>query len=120
MIRRPPRSTLFPYTTLFRSLSSRSVTNKAQPAPLRHNRLENPTHPISNLAGILKNRGSPCAFSRQSALLFSPHSCSLQPRKVKALSFLAAIRLSARRSLLRKHPAPVPLLVVRSLPPLKI
>src|SRR2546425_4874042 len=28
MIRRPPRSTLFPYTTLFRS-SSRSVTNVA-------------------------------------------------------------------------------------------
>src|SRR2546427_7456571 len=25
MIRRPPRSTLFPYTTLFRSLSSRSM-----------------------------------------------------------------------------------------------
>src|SRR2546422_6739598 len=25
MIRRPPRSTLFPYTTLFRSLDSRSV-----------------------------------------------------------------------------------------------
>src|SRR2546430_11835150 len=26
MIRRPPRSTLFPYTTLFRSLSSRSAS----------------------------------------------------------------------------------------------
>src|SRR5437773_6762075 len=26
MIRRPPRSTLFPYTTLFRSLASRVVT----------------------------------------------------------------------------------------------
>src|SRR5688572_31637886 len=30
MIRRPPRSTLFPYTTLFRSLSDR-----CQPGPLR-------------------------------------------------------------------------------------
>src|SRR3712207_8644928 len=28
MIRRPPRSTLFPYTTLFRSLSMRAVTGK--------------------------------------------------------------------------------------------
>src|SRR2546426_7652054 len=26
MIRRPPRSTLFPYTTLFRSISTRSIT----------------------------------------------------------------------------------------------
>src|SRR3989475_7317534 len=29
MIRRPPRSTLFPYTTLFRSLTQRSATTKA-------------------------------------------------------------------------------------------
>src|SRR5438270_13699934 len=27
MIRRPPRSTLFPYTTLFRSVSSSALTN---------------------------------------------------------------------------------------------
>src|SRR5438445_6252548 len=32
MIRRPPRSTLFPYTTLFRSLaSSRRVSRRARP-----------------------------------------------------------------------------------------
>src|SRR2546430_11414068 len=30
MIRRPPRSTLFPYTTLFRSI--RSITSATQPA----------------------------------------------------------------------------------------
>src|SRR5260370_32321523 len=29
MIRRPPRSTLFPYTTLFRSADGRRVTNEA-------------------------------------------------------------------------------------------
>src|SRR5256885_13331739 len=32
MIRRPPRSTLFPYTTLFRSVFSRSVAGRPQPA----------------------------------------------------------------------------------------
>src|SRR3989442_4022633 len=31
MIRRPPRSTLFPYTTLFRSHASRSANNSAGP-----------------------------------------------------------------------------------------
>src|SRR2546422_7553904 len=31
MIRRPPRSTLFPYTTLFRSLSGRQPTNTRWP-----------------------------------------------------------------------------------------
>src|SRR3712207_8374001 len=32
MIRRPPRSTLFPYTTLFRSLGPRSVGREARDA----------------------------------------------------------------------------------------
>src|SRR2546429_6008204 len=31
MIRRPPRSTLFPYTTLFRSLSSSELRGRRQP-----------------------------------------------------------------------------------------
>src|SRR6266446_7350200 len=35
MIRRPPRSTLFPYTTLFRSPWSRSATSPARTGP-RH------------------------------------------------------------------------------------
>src|SRR5690554_7015042 len=33
MIRRPPRSTLFPYTTLFRSVSSAVVANLLGPEP---------------------------------------------------------------------------------------
>src|SRR5258707_15624478 len=33
MIRRPPRSTLFPYTTLFRSHSSRRETHSPAPGP---------------------------------------------------------------------------------------
>src|SRR2546425_7335810 len=35
MIRRPPRSTLFPYTTLFRSgkVQSRSITRESNPRP---------------------------------------------------------------------------------------
>src|SRR5258708_9980333 len=32
MIRRPPRSTLFPYTTLFRSLSRSSAVGPARPS----------------------------------------------------------------------------------------
>src|SRR5690348_17745812 len=33
MIRRPPRSTLFPYTTLFRSAPSRALTSAPQAKP---------------------------------------------------------------------------------------
>src|SRR2546426_8351005 len=39
MIRRPPRSTLFPYTTLFRSQAGRGrLPRQAAPAPLRTRR----------------------------------------------------------------------------------
>src|SRR2546430_6112663 len=41
MIRRPPRSTLFPYTTLFRSpvliLSKRQLNSRIRPRPLTQN-----------------------------------------------------------------------------------
>src|SRR3989475_4439780 len=36
MIRRPPRSTLFPYTTLFRSLDIQSTASRHPSAPRRH------------------------------------------------------------------------------------
>src|SRR2546429_4291781 len=36
MIRRPPRSTLFPYTTLFRSYSDRGVEHRRDRANERH------------------------------------------------------------------------------------
>src|SRR2546425_8702511 len=35
MIRRPPRSTLFPYTTLFRSVGEKRATSRALPARAR-------------------------------------------------------------------------------------
>src|SRR3712207_8752269 len=35
MIRRPPRSTLFPYTTLFRSMPSRAATEQSGAPPRR-------------------------------------------------------------------------------------
>src|SRR3989442_6880536 len=38
MIRRPPRSTLFPYTTLFRSTSPSSTSSAACPCPFRSSR----------------------------------------------------------------------------------
>src|ERR1044071_9965586 len=40
MIRRPPRSTLFPYTTLFRSLQRRSRDRRSFPRPLTEARKE--------------------------------------------------------------------------------
>src|SRR3712207_7801256 len=36
MIRRPPRSTLFPYTTLFRSPSSRAASSSSTGSPMKN------------------------------------------------------------------------------------
>src|SRR2546422_3200441 len=41
MIRRPPRSTLFPYTTLFRSTSGAGLVDAARPQNIDHLRLGN-------------------------------------------------------------------------------
>src|SRR2546422_6315832 len=42
MIRRPPRSTLFPYTTLFRSVVDHYLHRDLQVPHLSHHRLRNP------------------------------------------------------------------------------
>src|SRR5256885_3965574 len=44
MIRRPPRSTLFPYTTLFRSDTDVLITNNSGPARLYVNQVGNRNH----------------------------------------------------------------------------
>src|SRR5258708_28459141 len=44
MIRRPPRSTLFPYTTLFRSCRRRGGRRRAGPRPRRWRRFRSEEH----------------------------------------------------------------------------
>src|SRR5256885_12098680 len=48
MIRRPPRSTLFPYTTLFRSGLPRSLPEPINRAPPMPRRAQRETHPVRN------------------------------------------------------------------------
>src|SRR3712207_6871767 len=62
MIRRPPRSTLFPYTTLFRSLASGPDRSPAAPAPDRRGRPRR---------GLEDDRG---AEDRKSTRLNSSHA----------------------------------------------
>src|SRR3989449_10198131 len=61
MIRRPPRSTLFPYTTLFRSLDG--VQNVKGETALHKN---NETMPACQLQGVLLGEfGQPCIVSSE-------------------------------------------------------
>src|SRR5574342_1253134 len=66
MIRRPPRSTLFPYTTLFRSTSARSCCRTSASVPRRRvskqdrksTRLNSSHHRISYAVFCLKKKKS--------------------------------------------------------------
>src|SRR4051794_41251861 len=87
MIRRPPRSTLFPYTTLFRSVlavagaglpSTRGVPESTVPAAPRSeehtSELQSPVHIVCRLLLEKKNRGTRKPRSDCS------HGPALQPR----------------------------------------
>src|SRR4051794_41421546 len=90
MIRRPPRSTLFPYTTLFRSCSTGSTTSRTSPsscprssrgssatAPTRSeehtSELQSPVHLVCRLLLEKKKQDSEkrnrCTQDRQHILL---------------------------------------------------
>src|SRR5256885_3225412 len=49
MIRRPPRSTLFPYTTLFRSRFSKRTARAGQASRRRHGQTEGRSEPVLSL-----------------------------------------------------------------------
>src|SRR2546425_2508135 len=61
MIRRPPRSTLFPYTTLFRS----GLFDRASDAPIGSpkNYSANPDHPFNQITGALVAAGADVFFA---------------------------------------------------------
>src|SRR3712207_7139532 len=68
MIRRPPRSTLFPYTTLFRSAAhSRARTTRSEDRGSRRGAAESP-HPF------VRASGTPRAEDRKSTRLNSSHA----------------------------------------------
>src|SRR2546426_1622109 len=66
MIRRPPRSTLFPYTTLFRSLASRE-------REIRQRRARRSQQRRSDAPGELRLRAQLHARDRKSTRLNSSH-----------------------------------------------
>src|SRR3712207_8294837 len=66
MIRRPPRSTLFPYTTLFRSLPP--------PGALRKARRGDHRHPEHRLRGLAHQQADRRQEDRKSTRLNSSHA----------------------------------------------
>src|SRR5947209_8868570 len=78
MIRRPPRSTLFPYTTLFRSRGSSGNTSGA--------------HQSGTVAPGLPEHGNPACSDRKSTRLNSSHAnisyavFCLKKKKIKKIN----------------------------------
>src|SRR5258707_7314738 len=65
MIRRPPRSTLFPYTTLFRSIQF----------PIKDSALREDVHALGALIGeMLRDQGGEASRDRKSTRLNSSHA----------------------------------------------
>src|SRR3712207_9006610 len=84
MIRRPPRSTLFPYTTLFRSPGVR----RARAAPWRRDQRAGVPERVVQLAMLVLLRAVPAARRRREALVVADrrrrseeHTSELQSRQ---------------------------------------
>src|SRR3712207_8031472 len=76
MIRRPPRSTLFPYTPLFRSPPPRRRPRPAGPRPAR--RRGRPRRPAEPVASVLRLRHDSAAARE---LRSEEHTSELQSRQ---------------------------------------
>src|SRR3712207_7298533 len=78
MIRRPPRSTLFPYTTLFRSDRLLRSTLAELPLGLQLTGDERDRHDAEPLGGVQQSRSSPLprrlVVDRKSTRLNSSHA----------------------------------------------
>src|SRR5256885_4061316 len=77
MIRRPPRSTLFPYTTLFRSrVSSHSIRDDERPILPRSR--DRPEHQRASTAAGRRAQIQPDAATRQLGERSEEHTSELQ------------------------------------------
>src|SRR5260221_10914699 len=78
MIRRPPRSTLFPYTTLFRSLVERNLIAAGHPELVRNFRdartMIAKTYDVESAIIVLASRKFLTSSDRKSTRLNSSHT----------------------------------------------
>src|SRR3712207_7464813 len=101
MIRRPPRSTLFPYTTLFRSRTSASTSGfLGAPAPLVFPSLARPAR-VSKAVSVLS-----AGLKSTRACRSEEHTSELQSRQ-----YLVCRLLLEKNTLSPRHPSPVPLVL---------
>src|SRR2546422_4516987 len=79
MIRRPPRSTLFPYTTLFRSHSVQALGGITSDYPTGRSWLRD-SRPVPHLIALLKDKDRAVREDAAIALRSEEHTSELQSR----------------------------------------
>src|SRR2546422_8428141 len=80
MIRRPPRSTLFPYTTLFRSLSALWTATEIARSPRERPRYSGRSLRLPLVAGRCRRVGQPRLDEARSGSRSEEHTSELQSR----------------------------------------
>src|SRR5258707_8827509 len=81
MIRRPPRSTLFPYTTLFRSLGAKSARRDRPPGGRDQRHLRSPRVLVRQAAPLHGRRFARTADSARRDPRSEEHTSELQSRQ---------------------------------------
>src|SRR5215213_11940850 len=100
MIRRPPRSTLFPYTTLFRSMSERSddIRPRHVDRVAARGLLDGRTRPLRHRA--LGGRGDHPVFSRDEVPAWLAPPCRLAHRTGQGFNSPRDLRIGQERALI--------------------
>src|SRR5688572_32478742 len=87
MIRRPPRSTLFPYTTLFRSLAARDGgvvdQHRLHPVGIEAESVERSGQPLAGIEGELLDRKSTRLNSSHSQISYAVFCLKKKKKKKK-------------------------------------
>src|SRR3712207_7043417 len=99
MIRRPPRSTLFPYTTLFRS-AHRARERRARRAAARgdpHARLRRRRHPVAAQGGDRKSTRLNSSHANISYAVFCLKKKKFSPSLFSSLSLYSSFLFSSPR-----------------------
>src|SRR3712207_6887594 len=94
MIRRPPRSTLFPYTTLFRSEPALTTEGSVGAYPSKI--------PMIDVVTVGAGGGSIAWLSPEGTLKVGPRSAGADPRSEEHTSELQSRQYTACRLLLEK------------------
>src|SRR3712207_7410364 len=97
MIRRPPRSTLFPYTTLFRSLYDCKCNISGG-----KKKVKDPITKETKLVVIPKYKDIPCRISKQS-LRSEEHTSELQSRQYLVCRLLLEKKKSNKNGRITNH-----------------